>query len=424
MQPDRNPFESSVPRRPLTRRGFVQAGAAALGALHRFPLNAAGQSAAASPKLKIVSVEAFPVRLWNRTTQGAKPKFRSDFDPARWRYRGPFAQLVSAIVVVIRTDQGITGFGLGAGGSVAAEIIHGHLRQLLLGANALNVELLWDQMYTSANAYGRRGVFVMALSGVDNALWDILGKYSNQPVYRLLGGTTKEKIPAYKTGFDLEAGIEMRFEHFKVPIRDGVSEGREGMGRIADLLTRARETIGPDRSLMIDCGSRWDDVDYTIEMARRLEDVGLYWIEEPLSPDNLAGYAKLVREVKSTKIASGEHEYTRFGFRELIRHNAVEVLQSDVSWCGGVTSLRRVAAMAAEHDLEFIPHRGGSLYGLPLALSSAQCKWAESFGTGDDGTDLMESMTAPFKKGYYYPSHKPGFGTALTEDLVRKHSVA
>ncbi len=174
---------------------------------------------------------------------------------------------------------------------------------------------------------------------------------------------------------------------------------------------------------MIDCGSRWDDVDYTIEIARRLEDVGLYWIEEPLSPDNLAGYARLVREIKSTKIASGEHEYTRFGFRELIRHNAVEVLQPDVSWCGGVTSLRRIAAMAAEHDLEFIPHRGGSLYGLPLSLSSSQCRWAESFGTGDDGTDLMQAMTAPFDAGYYYPSEKPGFGTAITEDLVKKHAI-
>ncbi len=416
-------MKTAAPRHPLTRRNFVQAGAGALAALHVLSSNASAQSAVATSKLKITSVEAFPVRLWNRPAQGA-PTFKSDFDPARWRYRGPFAQLGSAIVVVIRTAGGITGFGLGAGGRVAAEIIHGHLRHLLVGANALNVELLWDQMYTSANAYGRRGVFVMALSGVDNALWDILGKHAGQPVYRLLGGATQEKSPAYKTGFDLEGGLEMGFEHFKIPIRDGVSEGRAGMDRIVDLLTRARETIGPDRSLMIDCGSRWDDVDYTIEIARRLEDVGLSWIEEPLSPDNLAGYARLVREIKSTKIASGEHEYTRFGFRELIRHNAVEVLQPDVSWCGGVTSLRRIAAMAAEHDLEFIPHRGGSLYGLPLSLSSTRCKWAESFGTGDDGTDLMEAMTAPFDAGYYYPSEKPGFGNAITEDLVKKHAIA
>ena len=378
----------------------------------------------ASERVRITSVDAYPVQLWADRGPRPTPRFQSDFDPARWRYRGPFAQLGSAIVVVIRTDQGIVGFGLGGGGSAAAEIIHGHLRDLLVGANALNVSLLWDQMYTSANAYGRRGLFVMALSGIDNALWDILGKHAGQPVYRLLGGTTKERIPSYATGFDLEKALDSGFRHFKIPIRDGVFEGKAGMDRIVNLLTDARKTIGPDNSLMIDCGSRWDDVDYTIEMARRLEEVGLYWIEEPLSPDNVMGYARLVRDVHSTKIASGEHEYTRFGFANLIRHKAVEILQPDVTWCGGVTSLRRIAAMAAEHDLEFIPHRGGSLYGLPLALSSTKCRWAESFGTGDRGTELMEAMTAPFEKGYYLPPEKPGFGTGVTEELVKKHTLA
>ena len=417
---------NSIDSRALARRNFLKtaAGAALMSGLGA-PASLHGQeSSVNSGKLKIVSVEAFPVRLWKGTRRSGKPAFKSDFDIARWRYRGPFAQLGSAIVVVIRTREGITGYGLGGGGSVSAEIISGHLRHLLIGANPLNIELLWDQMYTSANAYGRRGVFVMALSGVDNALWDILGKYSGQPVYRLLGGTTKEKIPAYFTGMRPEEGLPLGFQHFKVPIRDGVAEGRQGMERIRDLLKRVRTTIGPVKSLMIDCGSRWDDVDYTIELARRLEEVGLYWIEEPLSPDNLTGYAELVREVKSTKIASGEHEYTRFGFAELICHNAVEVLQPDVSWCGGVTSLRKIAAMAAEHDLEFTPHRGGSLYGLPLSLSSPQCRWAESFGTGDNrGTELMQAMTAPFKHGFYYPSEKPGFGTAITASLIESHRL-
>ena len=156
-------------------------------------------SAANETGIKITSVEAFPIKLWNRRGQGALPSFTSDYDPKRWQYRGKFSQLTSAIIVIIKTDQGITGFGLGAGGSVACEIIHGHLRHLLVGTNPLNVELLWDQMYSSGIAYGRRGVFIMALSGVDNALWDVLGKHAGQPVYRLLGGTTKEKIPIYQT---------------------------------------------------------------------------------------------------------------------------------------------------------------------------------------------------------------------------------
>jgi hypothetical protein len=139
--------------------------------------------------LTIREVDAYPVYI-NQRSAGLfdAPDFSSDDDPARWRYGGPFSQIPSAIIAVIKTDEGITGFGMGAGGSVATEIIHGHLRNLLVGANPLNVEQLWDQMYSSALFYGRRGVFAMALSAVDNALWDIAEKNAEQPVYRLIGG--------------------------------------------------------------------------------------------------------------------------------------------------------------------------------------------------------------------------------------------
>ena len=402
------------------RQFFGGLATAATAASFRLPISLQANET----ELKISSVEAFPIKLWNRSGRSAPPDFSSDYDPRRWQYRGKFSQLTSAIIVIIKTDQGITGYGLGAGGSVSREIIHGHLRHLLMGTNPLNVELLWDQMYSSSIAYGRRGVFIMALSGVDNALWDILGKHAGQPVYRLLGGSTKEKIPIYQTVVNdtaTDAALSAGVRHFKVPIRDGLVEGEVGKKRTIRFLKEMRNTIGDDHSLMIDCGSRWDDVAFTIDMARRLEDVGLYWIEEPLSPDNLTGYGKLVQEINSTRIASGEHEYTRFGFSELIRHNAADILQPDVSWCGGVTSLIKISAMAAANGLEFTPHRGGSLYGLPLCLASTQCHWAESFGTNDSGTELMEAMTAPFENGHYFPSEKPGFGTALTEELVKNH---
>ncbi len=409
----------------MNRRRFLRdlATASVIASIH-FPQSFFAKYEEGS-KLKIDSVEVFPVKLWDRPNRGA-PLFQSDFDPSRWHYRGKFSQLTSATITVIKTNEGITGYGFGAGGSVAREIVHGHLRHLLMGTNPLNVELLWEQMYSSGMAYGRRGVFVMALSGVDNALWDILGKYLDQPVYRLLGGATREKIPIYQTALDkaaAEAALSMGVQHFKVPIKDGTVQGKDGKLRTLKLLHQIRQIIGPDCSLMIDCGSRWDDVDYTIDMARRLEEVELYWIEEPLSPDNLTGYHTLVRKIDSTRIASGEHEYTRFGFAELIHHQAADVLQPDVSWCGGVTSLRKVAALAAAHGLEFTPHRGGSLYGLPLCLTSSQCNWAESFGTNDSGTELMEAMTAPFENGHYLPLDKPGFGTELTEAMVKRHLV-
>jgi len=398
---------------PPTRRQFLSVAAG---------LSSAAAASAQHPRQKIVSVEAVPVNLWSRSSQGKLPDFDGPYDVRRWRYGGPFAQLASAIVVIIKTDQGLTGFGLGAGGAVAREIIHGHLNNLLVGMNALDVELLWDQMYTSALPYGRRGVFVMGLSGVDNALWDIRGKAMDRPVHHLLGGTTKQKAASYYTNTDVEKGLGLGFEHFKVPIRDGVAEGRAGMERTEGILREAREAIGPDRSLMIDVSSKWDDVAYTKQMARRLEPVRLYFLEEPLSPDDVLGYAELVREVESTRIASGEHEYTQYGFELLLHHNACEVVQPDVSWCGGVTALRRIGAMAEAKGLPFIPHRGGSLYGLPLVLSSPNAPLAESFGTGDAASDLMLAMSARFDKGHYFPPEKPGFGTELTEELVRSHA--
>ena len=415
-----------IPKNHVSRRGFIGAvSRSAAAAVLAGPAFAAAQetSTQAAKAQRIVSVKAYPVRLIPNDERSATPKFKSDFDPARWRYRGPFAQLNSAIIVVIKTGQGVTGYGLGAGGSVAAEIIHGHLSHLLVGANALNVELLWNQMYTSSNAYGRRGVFVMALSGVDNALWDILGKSMGQPVYRLLGGTTKEKAPVYMTNGDVEVGLKHGVRWFKLPVGEGVFEGREGMARIVARLKAARQAIGPDAELMIDCGSRWDDVEYTLEMARRLEEIRLYFLEEPLSPDDILGYARLVREVKSTRIAHGEHEYTHFGFELLFHHNAIEVVQPDVSWCGGLTSLKQIATMAGERGLPFIPHRGGSLFGLPLVLATPHCPVAESFGTGQNGTDVFHAMTPRFDGGYYFPPEKPGFGTELSEELVRKHLV-
>ena len=371
--------------------------------------------------LKIVSVEAVPVRLWSRSSQGRLPTFEGPYDPARWRYSGPYSQLASAIVVIIKTDQGITGYGFGAGGGAAAEIIHGHLRHLLVGSDPLNVELLWDQMYSSGIYYGRRGVFVMALSGIDNALWDIVGKYAETPVHRLIGGPTQEKVPGYITNSDPTVGLDLGFRHFKLGVRDGVLEGKAGMRRTEAVLARAREAIGPDHTLMIDCGCRWNDIGYTLEMAERLESVGLYFIEEPLSPDNILGYQRLVEEVDSTLIVSGEHEYTQYGYQMLLHHRGTEILQPDISWCGGLTALRKIAVMGAERGLPIIPHRGSSLYGMAIVLT-ANAPLAESFGTGDQATDLMLAMTSPFEDGYYFATDKPGFGTEITEKMVHEHA--
>jgi L-rhamnonate dehydratase len=350
------------------------------------------------------------------------PKFDSDFDPARWRWRGPFAQLAGAIIVEIKTDQGLAGYGMGGGGGAAAYIIEHHLQHLLLGANALNVELLADQMYSSTAFYGRKGVAVMAISGIDLALWDIAGKHAGQPVHQILGGATKEKIPAYYTGFAVEKALGLGFRAFKLPIREGVDQGREGMQRIVQQLTEVRKLIGPDAELMIDCGSLWD-IPYTIEMYDRLAALRLNWIEEPLSPADVVGYEQLCRQVRGPRIASGEHEYTHVGFDDLIRHNAVQLLQPDLTWSGGLTEARRIAALAGANSLPIVPHRGGSAYGLAFIAATPNCPLAESFGILEaENNELLAALTPRFDKGFYYPTNAPGFGIEINEGLLKKYT--
>ena len=145
-------------------------------------------------------------------------------------------------------------------------------------------------------------------------------------------------------------------------------------------------------------------------------------MEEPILPDDIDGYSRLCREIHSTRIASGEHEATIYGFRELIRNHAAHVLQPDLSWSGGLTDARRVAAAADAAGIMLIPHRGSSVYAMTLLLTSPSPVMAESFGTGDSGNELMELMTPKLVDGYYLPPSGPGFGVEFTDALIRKYA--
>jgi L-alanine-DL-glutamate epimerase-like enolase superfamily enzyme len=262
-----------------TRRDFLRLAAATSAALGvgrpgraLDPDETARQDATSDPTHKIVSVDAYPVHMYPPPPGGwPVPTFSSDDDPARWRFHGPFAQLPSSIVVVIKTNKGITGFGHGAGGNVAVEIIHGHLRHLLVGANPLNVEQLWDQMYSSGLFYGRRGVFVMALSGVDNALWDIRGKHAGKPVYRMIGGTPKNRAEVYFTHMKIDVGLELGMRNFKLMAPVGPATPEDEVDRFVSHVLSSREEIGLDARLMIDTSARFQTVEFAVEMARRLE---------------------------------------------------------------------------------------------------------------------------------------------------------
>jgi len=392
----------------LSRRAFL-ASTAAVGLLRT-----AGRH-------RVTALDAFHTPLLPTSRFGTS-QFQDDFDRARWRWFGPFSQISGSVVVRIRTDSGITGYGLGGGGGAAVYIIEHHLRDLLLGVDPLNIEMLWDQMHGSTAFYGRRGLGTMAMSGIDLALWDIAGKAAGLPVYKLIGGATKPKVPVYFTSPDVKLGLELGCKAFKLPV-DAAEPGREGMKGIVDRVGQARSLIGPDADLMIDCLARFD-VPYTLELAERLRPYRVRWIEEPLHPDDTAGYEALCAQVRGTLIASGEHEYTRFGFADLIRHKAVQVLQPDISWSGGFTESRRIAVLADRAALPLVPHRGGSRFGIHFIVATPSCELAESFGIGEKGNELMQVLTPRFEKGFAYPPEGPGFGVEINDALLKKVAVA
>jgi L-alanine-DL-glutamate epimerase-like enolase superfamily enzyme len=219
---------------------------------------------------------------------------------------------------------------------------------------------LFEQMYRASMFYGRKGLPVAVISVIDLAIWDLLGKIRNEPVYKMIGGATRERLNFYCTGPEPAAAKEMGFFGAKVPLPYGPGEGHEGLKKNVEFLKKHRESIGPDFPLMVDCYMSLN-VPYTIEVVQACKELGLNinWWEECLSPDDFDGQALLKRAHPTIKFTTGEHEYSRYGMRKLIEGRNVDILQPDVMWVGGMTELLKVAAMAAAYDLPVVPHASG-----------------------------------------------------------------
>ena len=324
---------------------------------------------------------------------------------------------VPSFTVEIETDKGIKGYGTGGPGG--GPIVEGHLKKLLLGENALNVERLWDIMWRSTLHYGRKGVAVNAISGVDLALWDIMGKAWGLPVYRLLGGETKQRIPCYCTGNDIEQHVQFGYKKLKLALPHGPADGREGIRKNVALVKRAREAVGSDGEIMMDCWMALTER-YTLELAEAFEPYRVYWLEECLPPDDYEGFGRLREQIKSTRIVTGEHVYTRYGFRQLLEHRAAEIWQPDINWCGGLTELRRIGALAATYDIPVILHGGGRHEGVHYLMANPDSPWAEMFMPAPGGPDTVYEryeedyrLTRGPEGIYTRPSENPGFGLEI-----------
>ena len=270
---------------------------------------------------------------------------------------------VTAYFLEIEADTGVVGIG-GPFSENVAYIIGTSLKSVLWEQDPLAIERIWDRMYR-ASVHGRKGTEMMAISAVDCALWDLKGNYFNAPVCSLLGGPVRGEIATYASalGYSLELDlVRQRVQEIQTAgygatkwfFRDGPTDGKAGQVRNEALVQALREAAGPDMDIMLDCWMSWD-VPYTIEMAHRLLPYNPRWLEEPVLPDKLEQYAQ-IRAASPVPIAGGEHEYTRWGLKQLMDARACDILQPDIYWAGGISEVSKICALASAYDLPVIPH--------------------------------------------------------------------
>ena len=322
--------------------------------------------------------------------------------PNDWRKK--FGQLV----VAVRTDAGITGYGVGGGGPAGVYIVEALLSEVLLGRDPLDTEAHWQRMYRAVLPFGRTGLALWALSGVDLALWDLRGKAEKQPVYQLLGGKLHDRVPAYATSLGVDPGpvIESGFRIVKLHLPSVDDAG--GRNAVAELVARAREKIGPHVRLMADAFMQWNVAD-TLALAPAFKTCGVEWIEEPLPSFDLEGYRRLASEC-AIPIAGGEHEQTAQSFEMLARERLHRVLQPDATWCGGLTELIRIYRAAEKYGVRVCQHRGAEPWGLhALVALEPRDPLAE------EGRRWMQWLPGAPKivDGFVAPPDGPGFGVEL-----------
>lgn len=295
------------------------------------------------------------------------------------------------LVVEIFTDDGLVGWGNAAlAPQVTKKVIDVHLKPLLIGRDPWEIELLWQLMYRKTMAFGRKGIGMVAISAIDIALWDLIGKSAKQPVYRLLGGRTKTRIPVYASRlYSVELGelaAEAQrykndgFQAMKLRFGWGPADGASGMQRNIELVRTVRESIGNDIDLMADAYMGWT-LDYAKRMLPLLEPFHLRWLEEPVIPDDIHGYAEL-KSCARIPIAGGEHEFTLYGFRELLEAQALDYIQFDTNRVGGLTQARKIAALAEAHSVPVIPH-AGQMHNYHLVMANFNSPMAEYFPVVD-----------------------------------------
>jgi L-rhamnonate dehydratase len=277
-------------------------------------------------------------------------------------------------------------------------------------------------MFRLTKPYGSTGLASYAVSAVDLALWDALGKALGKPVYELLGGPQKDQIVCYCTGNDVDWYQELGFRAFKLACPYGPTDGLDGIHKNEAFVAETRERIGDDCELMLDCWMAFD-VEYTVRLAEVLRPYKLKWMEECLIPEDFDGHVALRERLPWQTLTTGEHWYTHVPFQWACNHRVVDILQPDINWCGGVTTCRKIAAAADAAGLSVILHGGGNtVFGQHFSFAMPQVPWLECFIGTPPGVPLPNNWGLPGqavpRDGALVPSDAPGFGLEIPESWL------
>ena len=341
------------------------------------------------------------------------------------------------LIVEIECDDGTVGIGNAALAPHACKAtIDNYLKPLLIGVDPLDTEYLWESMYRRTLPFGRKGIGMTAISAVDLALWDAKGKILNQPVFKLLGGRTKPKIPVYASRLysqpleplfeEAKAYADQGFKAVKLRFGWGPKDGIEGINKNLDLVRTVREAVGPDVDIMGDAYMGWN-VEYAKRMLRLLEPLNMRWVEEPVISDDLAGYARL-RAMDKVAISGGEHEYTLHGFRQALELRAFDIAQFDVNRVGGITAAQKITALCEANDIAVIPH-AGQMHNYHITMASYAGPMSEYFPkvpveVGNELFWYIFDGEAEAKDGFIDLSDDaPGFGLTLKTPELKEFKL-
>lgn len=385
--------------------------------------------------MKIVEIRAAPVRhpeVLGGMPSSAAPTPVNDmsrlhtmshdtaFEGQAERFEPPW----SAAVCVATAEDGTFGVGMTTHSGPVVPLINDFFARMLIGEDALATQRMWNMMTRSANGpFGSSGMAAFAISAVDLALWDLKGKLLGYPVYELVGGPARERTRCYATGNNIEELRRRGFNAIKLLFPAGSGAATAGIREIERRIVDAREALGPDADLMLDC---WMvlDASYTVRIGEALAPYRLTWIEDYAQPDDWLGFADVRQRLPNQMLAAGERWHTDRPFFHAASQRLVDVLQPDVQWVGGATAVLKIADIASAAGLELALHCGANdSYGQHLCHALPVNRWAEMYA-GDVSADTPINAYRPTpgmvipQNGWIVPSPAPGFGIELTLDQL------